>query len=630
MNNHSQSPSGRYSSRSNAQSSLRNISTLIDDLSSASLADSLEQSPLLTRQLKRTTLGAHQIQASTPCRFPVSDTPVPLKEGDDPESLANDTLINSTIGTISRHFNPTTFSIPRMNQGKTAKIEDHLYTRGFLEGACFDVVVKAFGTSYNLHRIILDRAPFFSSLFAGPWTDSDTPSVELQFDDPNITQTSFEAAIARLYGKMDFQEEERSCLSLLATAAYLDMQDLVERCLNSVLKSLSCNNVADRLKFANGSRYYGLPSERLSEACRALLCRDGWEMGAQNWDDISSETTASVIASDSFWVATEYDRYVFARNMLEWRMSIFDETDLKPLRDVLNGSIHYMHMSFEQLQSIGTDRNKYNNQLFVRPDVIHDALWNQMILRQTVLNTSPDSVSLGVSSTSSPTDDIRFYSIPTSDTTLIGDPFSEQYIKMGGERKDASLPWSQYPPFRFSVEFTGVKGLKEDKRVYSRTVFYAGSHWNIYIQKVKTRKNLQLGVYLHRAKDKTPEVFLTPERISQLERDLFSRRSDNPELQNSDEEPSSPVAAAEFARSEPIVVSALPSYVDHRPTIQTYFKIFCPSRRGRVGMTEFNSSPDQFNHSQSWGWKSSSLCLDDKQDEDVQDSIKFMVILGNV
>jgi hypothetical protein len=57
---------------------------------------------------------------------------------------------------------------------------------------------------------------------------------------------------------------------------------------------------------------------------------------------------------------------------------------------------------------------------------------------------------------------------------------------------------------------------------------------------------------------------------------------------------------------------------------------------------EYNSKPDTFNLSQSWGWKSNTLCLDamdekkesnaeSNEDEDEsKDVIRFTVALGNV
>ncbi|KAK3842626.1 MAG: hypothetical protein J3R72DRAFT_523521 [Linnemannia gamsii] len=60
--------------------------------------------------------------------------------------------------------------------------------------------------------------------------------------------------------------------------------------------------------------------------------------------------------------------------------------------------------------------------------------------------------------------------------------------------------YSVYAPFRFSVSFMDVQTLRENVRVCSDAFFYAGSYWNLYIQKLPTNQNggLQLGVYLHR------------------------------------------------------------------------------------------------------------------------------------
>ncbi len=86
----------------------------------------------------------------------------------------------------------------------------------------------------------------------------------------------------------------------------------------------------------------------------------------------------------------------------------------------------------------------------------------------------------------------------------------------------------------------------------------------------------------------------------------------------------------------------IPPYVDARPTIKTYFKIYSPSRGGRM-LSVYESAPDRFNFSQSWGWKSSTLMLDegilgdDGVDDDVAGAkgrgdgrLRFMVVIGNI
>jgi hypothetical protein len=92
----------------------------------------------------------------------------------------------------------------------------------------------------------------------------------------------------------------------------------------------------------------------------------------------------------------------------------------------------------------------------------------------------------------------------------------------------------------------------------------------------------------------------------------------------------------ELARtSKRFNISAMPAYVDGRPTIKTYFKIYSPSKAGRM-LSIYESAPDRFNFSQSWGWKSSQMVLDDglgghdmaKAAKDGK--LRYMVVIGNV
>lgn len=55
---------------------------------------------------------------------------------------------------------------------------------------------------------------------------------------------------------------------------------------------------------------------------------------------------------------------------------------------------------------------------------------------------------------------------------------------------------------------------------------------------------------------------------------------------------------------------ALGAYFDTRPEIKAYFKVFSPSRDGRM-MSVYESAPAQFSFGQSWGWRSSSFFTDE-------------------
>lgn len=332
-------------------------------------------------------------------------------------------------------------------------------------------------------------------------------------------------------------------------------------------------------------------------------------------------------------------------------------------------------------------------------------------------------------------------------------------ISAGGGNAGQPKPiaYTEFPPFRFSAEFPNPRFLKEKKRVYSRTVAYAGSLWNIYIQKVRSAKNVQLGVYLHRAKEREADEVAhssglsqqnngsVDERIGQLEREMLMRgeRRDrrratravfndptaeedtsgsggdpeatlvspgprNPlfsssslvrrrganlshpashgiaqfhfqslakspsadgdatdfpsllpagmqspldhESDTSDDDESdaatyiNPSLLSRTQRRTRALVPTLPPYVDGRPTIKTYFKIYSPSKGGRM-LSIYESAPDRFNFSQSWGWKSSTLMLDEitisggdnsipgtnpAASKKTDGKLRFMVVIGNL
>jgi len=661
-----------------------------------------------------------------------------------------------------------------------------LYNRGFLQGACSDVTIIAFGAQYRLHRLILDRSSFFSSCFnGGPWAEADSSEITLspEATDPNIEKHAFELALARLYGHVDKAEEDKHAMPLLATASYLRLQDLAESCVASLLRNLKTSNIADTIRFVTNS-YYGPLTDRLLDSAKALLYRDGWEMPLSEWDGISGEIAAEIAGYEGFYVPTEYHRYCFVKGLTNWRIKtayLADESpvdgsflkipenpdhdylspadmtrhdlddgisslgddevdaDIQPLRDLLETGIYYIHMSFEELQKITEDVDILGLP-FVSEATIRDALWQQTVLRQKVLNAQNDNPELGISKTeyaqpSAPakggkthktldgksTKSIgyltpctstsqldlftdhgqktkRKYFIPTEDssTMVIGDyPEQTPHVSVSGRGQprggatlggnnsssnDNAAPstptsastststaanpdssskasgngdeirYSDFPPFRFSAEFKNIRCLKERKRVYSKTVFYAGSCWNIYIQSVKGARGTQLGVYLHRAKDREGNGASSAGNrendqliglISSLNQNQKSEAEEgDTTLHEGDTTsgtlPSRPGANTSASRATPppsteVSVPALGHYVDSRPIIQTYFKIFSPSRKGKM-LSIFSSRPDSFNFSQSWGWKSSSLILDEGmlggEGNEKDSRLRFMVVLG--
>ena len=120
----------------------------------------------------------------------------------------------------------------------SAPLPGHLFTRGFVQGRHSDISIQAFGNTYHLHRLLLDRAPFFSSALSEPWLESTAKELTLNPSDidPNISQDSFELALKRLYGIVNTVDQDKEAMGLFATACWLEMTDLVDSAIDSLLR----------------------------------------------------------------------------------------------------------------------------------------------------------------------------------------------------------------------------------------------------------------------------------------------------------------------------------------------------------------------------------------------------------
>ena len=759
--------------------------------------------------------------------------------------------------TVSRHSSyvrtASGTAYTRASSMETAPLPNHLYNRGLLSGRHSDITVHAFGTRYALHRLLLDRSPFFSSALSEPWFESSSKEISLQPDDidSNISQTAFELALKRLYGCNVAAEEDKEAIGLFATGCWLEMADLVDSSVVSILRQLSPPKIGSLIKLVT-SNYYGKNGERILATAKAMLCREGWEMPLRYWDGVSGEIAREIIGADGFFVPGEWERWVLAKRVLDRKLkaraieaglfdsdgshrrappntmsflairfdtvyrktstssasrqvpeaydpwlALYTNPDIAALLVLLDEGIHYVHLSFEQLQKIRSQRDILGLPLMPEK-VINDALWMQIELRQRVVNAPELNLELGLtqacedsqdeghhdsgtanvsvskgkqldSGIYQPVDDEdemesgswdgngkpRKFWIPNVDSTSVSganpdtslyatpstnrpyisrlsasiDPVDVQWASdfttaSATERPSTAdrnepippISYTNYPPFRFAAEFPNPRNLKEKKRVYSRTVWYAGSLWNVYIQKVETTKNTQLGVYLHRAKEKEggdethhhsssvderigqvemlmrrnnrnrgqsrgdlldedtsnsgtdPDSTLVPSEqtsrattISNLLRGGGSSRDDSSltkssnhtaspfalsslpfstSVADSDDENNDPIYSNSESNTTHNSVPTLPTYVDGRPTIKTYFKIYSPSKGGRM-LSVYESAPDLFNFSQSWGWKSSTMVLDDglcgydgSGDGAVrggrESRLRFMVVIGMI
>jgi BTB/POZ domain len=723
----------------------------------------------------------------------------------------------------------------------TSTLAGHLLHRGFIDGRHSDITVYAFGQSYRLHKLMLDRVPFFSSAFSGSWAESSASEMTLHPEDidSNITKNAFELALKRVYGAQLPLQEESEALGLFATSCWLDMPDLVDSSVDSILRQMHPSKLDVLIKLVT-SNYYGKAGDRILASAKAMLCREGWEMPYRYWDRLPAEIVREIIGGNPFYVPGEWERWFLALKLLNRRLkqkaiqaglvspagrylhpkpntlnffavrfdrtyrrdasfesgrhiaekdepwvALYTSPDIAPVLVLLDEGIHYAHLRFEQLQQMRAQRDILG--VPVLPEkVLSDALWMSMELRQRVVNAHESDLELGLSEVAGDYDDEelseaqlpahsngkgknrealetdivemesgswdgngkpRKFWIPGSDVSYVmggsreasiaanmsgGAEWASHTSRLSASLEPSDVAWaadfsgtadysipitknmaskqpprfSHYPPFRFSAEFPNPRTLKEKKRVYSQTVWYAGSMWNLYCQRVNTSKNPQLGIYLHRAKDKDPSddplAQFTPsnvdDRIGQLERQMLLRKSERrsrnlrPDINSSGGEvdredassgsgneeqapstvdierwresraqkttqtPSMSPSKALVKREDSIMTSddehddlfqasrrfsapTLPPYVDGRPTIKTYFKIYSPSKNGRM-LSIYESAPDRFNFSQSWGWKSSQMVLDDGVSAATELSggrsnkdggkLRYMVVIGNV
>lgn len=650
------------------------------------------------------------------------------------------------------------------NLNDTTTLSGHLFHRGFIEGRHSDITIVAFSERYRLHKLLLDRVPFFSSAFSGTWAESSAKEMVLHPEeiDSNITKVAFELAIKRIYGMHFPVEEEQEAVSLFATASWLNLPDVVESSVDSILRQMQPSTLHQLIRLVT-TNYYGKAGDRILASAKAMLCREGWEMEYSSWDQIPSDLIREVIGGDPFFVPTEWERWFVATKILNRKLktkameaglistdgvflypkpaslrffavrfdstyrrqsgysnarsvsdkdapwvSLYTSPEIAPLLVLLDEGIHYMHLRFEQLQQLKNHRDIFGVPILPEK-VLSDALWMSTELRQKVLNAHENDLELGLAHTAVPEDldapqpdpkgkqpkretveevedsyidseswdgnaRPRKFWIPDSDISCVmggtreahaaaaanSTDWNQTASRLSASLEPTDMTWasdfvpdsgrplsqnlsnatspnySNFPPFRFSAEFPNPRGLKDKKRIYSRTFWYAGSLWNVYIQRMHNSKSQQLGIYLHRAKEiwaagdllAEPVPASVDDRIGQLEREMLLRKTERrariwsigaPEphqssmlsmmdsdsgMDRSRKEAKSPEFWADSLRPSTPSAPRLPdldeedeellranswnsvptmqTYLDSRPIIKTYFKIYSPDRAGRL------------------------------------------------
>lgn len=222
----------------------------------------------------------------------------------------------------------------------------------------------------------------------------------------------------------------------------------------------------------------------------------------------------------------------------------------------------------------------------------------------------------------------------------------------------SSRTWTPHEPIRIGIEYFSISKLEERSRLYSPSFWYAGSVWNLYVQIIKKPKAKQLGIFLHRQSPHEPlpnasaseeevrayhmqrrtsdsnkagassststaghpypcaSLSFLPSPTNGSSSPTMAGRSVESQLQRENHHHNNNTAPLDSPSSHHFVLPPGPPtlpgtcppipYRDNRKLVKAYFSIHCHSPLG-PSLTRFDSGPDLWKESQSWGWKSSSL-----------------------
>ncbi|KAK7687994.1 hypothetical protein QCA50_008364 [Cerrena zonata] len=270
-----------------------------------------------------------------------------------------------------------------------------------------------------------------------------------------------------------------------------------------------------------------------------------------------------ILSSDSLFVLGEKERYDLCRSVVDLRRREGIDPAEEAEWDILfQRGIYYSTMTLDQAMVVLQDVSQTTGKPYVPLQVVQAAHWESSLLQHSITyrpgtSSSPTKARgkeleialhtpdlLATPSNLFSSRDKRYFPVPGDSSTRIGDSTGlegasmDQLFDSGsriltgggsgtlnqhnsqsngfGLEQRAYFPaeclqvdphgktrWSPYPPLRFGVEFWDVDSLKEKSRLHSHTVWYAGSLWNVYVQVVR-KKNVQLGVYLHRQSSVDP------------------------------------------------------------------------------------------------------------------------------
>ncbi|KAJ3022544.1 UNVERIFIED_CONTAM: hypothetical protein HDU68_009047 [Siphonaria sp. JEL0065] len=211
----------------------------------------------------------------------------------------------------------------------------NLFKFGLHESLFSDITVRALGTSYNLHRIVIaDNTYLAMKMIEHTRSHGENDShivLDLVITDSNVSDEAIQIVFRRLYGDFTDEVTYENILSVLATAFLFQDTELCILC-RDFIKTIkySSSNALVFLEYA--SRFdYGYPSSLLLKNVLTYLCREGStskKLRTKTFPKMDFNWFSRIVQSDVFFVDSEFERFNFILQVLKIRFPNFAEYSL--------------------------------------------------------------------------------------------------------------------------------------------------------------------------------------------------------------------------------------------------------------------------------------------------------------
>jgi len=227
-----------------------------------------------------------------------------------------------------------------LNTPKKKKLHttsQYIYDNLFLSGKDSDVIVRALGKSWKLHKLYLQQSPYFASLFSGRWADGYKNVLNINIVDPCITLDSLHITFGSLY-QDEITVEPGDVIPVLAAASLFQSEGLISQCLVIMDETV---NVETVVRYWEACQQYGCVD--MSKVCVEWLTVNLLSHLPDHparFREISPQLMSELVSSAHLFVMqTEFSVYVLLRLWMFLQLHpVWMENLRKPWRPVRDTS----------------------------------------------------------------------------------------------------------------------------------------------------------------------------------------------------------------------------------------------------------------------------------------------------